>query len=86
MMHVLIGQHIFLVVCRDTSCSGGKRCVSNNLNQPSCQCPKEDDCPRDYDPVCGSDKRTYINPCRLKVEACKTGQPLVADKKGICGK
>ena len=73
------------MVCRDTSCSGGKRCVLK-LNQPICQCPKEDDCPRDYDPVCGSDKRTYINPCRLKVEACKTGQPLVVDKKGICGK
>ena len=60
--------------------------MPNKLNQPICQCPKEDDCPRDYDPVCGSDKRTYINPCRLKVEACVTGQLLVVDKKGICGK
>lgn len=60
--------------------------MASILKLPSCQCPTEDDCPRDYDPVCGSDKQTYINPCRLRVEACKTEQSLVVDKKGVCGK
>ena len=74
------------MVCRDTQCSPGKRCVASKLKTPTCRCPTEDDCPRDYDPVCGSDRKTYINPCRLKVEACITDQPLVMIKKGVCGK
>lgn len=76
----------FTVVCGDTQCSPGKRCVASKLKTPTCRCPTEDDCPRDYDPVCGSDRKTYINPCRLKVEACITDQPLVMIKKGVCGK
>ena len=58
----------------------------SKLKTPTCKCPTEDDCPRDVDPVCGSDGRSYINPCRMNVEACNTEQPLVVIKKGVCGK
>ena len=74
------------VVCKDTRCSQGKRCVASRLNTPTCKCPTEDDCPRDYDPVCGSDGRSYITSCRMRVEACSTEQSLVVIKKGVCGK
>lgn len=56
------------------------------LQIPACKCPTEDDCPRDYDLVCGSDGKTYINLCRMRVEACITGKPLRMIKKGVCGK
>jgi len=85
-LHVVDIKMLFLVVCKDTRCSDGKKCVPNKLMPPTCKCPTEDDCPRDYEPVCGSDKKTYINHCRLRVEACKTGQTINVAKKGVCGK
>lgn len=60
--------------------------MANEQQIPSCKCPTEDDCPRDYDLVCGSDGKTYINLCRLQVEACTTGKPVRMIKKGVCGK
>lgn len=60
--------------------------MASKLQTPTCKCPTEDDCPRDYDPVCGSDGRNYITSCRMRVEACNTEQSLVVIKKGVCGK
>ena len=57
----------------------------STINTPICECPTEENCPRDFAPVCGNNGETYINPCRLKVDACRTGQPLVVIKNGVCG-
>lgn len=73
-------------ICENTRCSNGEKCVVSIIQQPSCQCPKEEDCPRDFEPVCGSDNMTYINLCRMRVEACKKGQIILMDKSGVCGK
>ena len=73
-------------ICKNTRCPEGQKCVVSIIEGPSCQCPTEEDCPRDFEPVCGSDNMTYINLCRMRVEACKKGDTIVMAKKGVCGK
>ena len=34
------------------------------------ECPNS--CPLNYEPVCGTDEKTYPNECELKVQACYT--------------
>lgn len=43
-------------------------------------------CPRIYNPVCGTDWRTYSNPCELKcaVKTIKGKSGLGIAKKGPC--
>jgi len=41
-------------------------------------------CPTILTPVCGSDKKTYGNECRLENAACQSGAKLVVDHKGRC--
>lgn len=73
-------------ICENTRCPDGEKCVVNIIEGPSCRCPTEEDCSRDFEPVCGSDNITYINLCRMRVEACKKGETIVMAKKGVCGK
>lgn len=58
----------------------------NKLQILVCKCLIEDDCLRDYDLVCGSDGKIYINLCRMGVEVCIIGQLFRMIKKGVCGK
>ncbi|EDO40386.1 predicted protein, partial [Nematostella vectensis] len=52
--------------------------------QAVCACPRFEDCPRDFRPVCGSDLRTYVNLCRLQVEVCQTGRAVTVLRQGAC--
>ena len=43
-------------------------------------------CPRNYDPMCGSDGRTYVNECLLNFASCKSGGKIRKVSDGECSK
>merc|ERR1711990_398450 len=42
-------------------------------------------CPLNYDPVCGSNGKTYSNECALEVENCQKKSRISVLKRGRCG-
>ncbi|RDD43780.1 Peptidyl-glycine alpha-amidating monooxygenase A [Trichoplax sp. H2] len=44
----------------------------------------KDDCPRIYDPICGSNGKTFDNECLMKYTICKTGQIIEVSHFGPC--
>ena len=49
-----------------------------------CRCPVV--CTKEYDPVCGSDGRTFPNPCVVKYESCLKQRNITIVHYGHCGK
>lgn len=49
-----------------------------------CECQQQ--CQGRYDPVCGTDQRTYGNPCELDAMACVLQRDIRVKHKGPCGK
>src|SRR6218665_2347566 len=68
--------------CGGISCPPGKSCALNQDGQPECLCNKV--CTLEYDPVCGSDGKTYSNRCLLKVAACQTNKIITVAHDGEC--
>ncbi|CAJ0962275.1 unnamed protein product, partial [Ranitomeya imitator] len=67
--------------CLNTECRFGASCVVKN-QQPVCECQQL--CQSVYDPVCGSDSRTYGNPCELESTACALKKEIAIKHKGPC--
>ncbi|XP_063292084.1 agrin isoform X1 [Pelobates fuscus] len=72
--------------CLRVDCGFGAVCVVKN-QQAVCECQQA--CQGVYDPVCGSDKRTYGNPCELEATSCALKKKITISHKGpcdLCGK
>lgn len=67
------GKHVFVVPL--------KRCLSNVQFKG---CAKI--CPPDFEPVCGSDRMTYLNECFLDMENCRSNNTIVIQYYGACGR
>ena len=70
--------------CSVTRCLFGGKCVLLEDGTESCQCPRG--CPLSYDPVCGSNKKTYLNRCALNLDRCLTNGTVALAYKGKCCK
>uniref|UniRef100_A0A8B9E4M8 Agrin n=1 Tax=Anser cygnoides TaxID=8845 RepID=A0A8B9E4M8_ANSCY len=67
--------------CVSVECTFGATCVVKN-QEPVCECQQV--CQGRYDPVCGSDNRTYGNPCELDSMACVLRREIRVKHKGPC--
>ncbi|XP_039940398.1 agrin [Hirundo rustica] len=67
--------------CRSVECSFGASCVVKN-QEAVCECQQQ--CQGRYDPVCGTDQRTYGNPCELHAMACLLQRDIGVRHKGPC--
>jgi coxsackievirus/adenovirus receptor len=76
----------FLDPCAAVRCSFYGQCFANVDDSHSCDCPDLNSCARDQDPVCGTNGRTYINACFMKVFSCRNNVEVNVKHQGACGK
>ena len=71
--------------CAGKVCEFYSRCKANDDGRTACVCPQRSDCSPERDPVCGSDGKTYLNDCSLRVESCKRRETVTVANLGQCG-
>ncbi|XP_053214035.1 agrin-like isoform X2 [Panonychus citri] len=70
--------------CEKTVCSFGAICDVDRITKTTrCRCPAS--CTEEYNPVCGSDGISYVNPCKLARESCERRRLIEISYKGLCG-
>ena len=73
----------FSAPCALLKCDFYAKCQAQLDGSLECVCPKQ--CPLSFDPVCGSDVKSYPNECTLQVESCRTKTRITVAKRGQCG-
>lgn len=73
----------FSAPCALLKCDFYAKCEAQLDGSLECVCPKQ--CPLSFDPVCGSDVKSYPNECTLQVESCRTKTRITVAKRGQCG-
>ena len=72
------------IECNERNCQYGGECGADSSGRLSCQCRIY--CTRQYDPVCGTDGKTYNNPCLMRVARCQFQRDITRLHFGQCGK
>ncbi|CAG7734118.1 unnamed protein product, partial [Allacma fusca] len=68
--------------CEDILCTPPQVCHLDEERRPICRCGEV--CTMDFNPVCGSDGKTYANECVMRTEACRTQRDLRIIYRGKC--
>ncbi|XP_068726553.1 zona pellucida sperm-binding protein 3 receptor-like isoform X1 [Montipora capricornis] len=72
-------------LCYIQKCEIWKKCVYNNSgNNTECKCRENRECLRKYQPICGSDAKTYNNECIMKATACREKRSIKKIANGRC--
>ena len=69
--------------CKLSKCSHPLHKCVRTSSVSMCICPPSA-CTMEYDPVCGSDGKTYANNCVLKEIACERSQNITLKNQGEC--
>ncbi|XP_075061407.1 serine protease inhibitor Kazal-type 1-like [Mixophyes fleayi] len=80
---IIVSVMTMIVLCllSDTAKTSA---VSAEEREPKCDIGTTRRCPRNYDPVCGSDQCTYENECLLCMESQKKNIHIRVTKNGRC--
>ena len=73
---------IFADPCEEISCPAPQVCQLDGERRPVCRCNEM--CSMDFNPVCGSDGKTYSNECVMRQEACRARRELRVIYRGKC--
>lgn len=69
--------------CHSKRCPPYAQCVPQSRTFAVCVCPSK--CRLVYDPICGTDRKSYFNLCALQLAACQSNSTVSAAYKGTCG-
>ena len=75
---------LLVLGCVETKCHFYSACVEQPNGQAACVCNEK--CTLKFEPVCGSNGKTYINDCLMRADACKQRKSFVVLQKGACSK
>lgn len=70
--------------CNESNCRYGGVCEEDSNGRSQCLCRIY--CARQYDPVCGTDGKTYNNPCLMRAASCQYQRDITRLRYGKCGK
>ena len=73
----------FQAPCYKGKCKYGGHCELVTNTTARCSCPL---CHFRYKPVCGTDRKSYINHCFLRRQACLTKTSILVAQQGRCCK
>ena len=69
--------------CYSKRCPPFAQCVTQFGTIARCVCPTK--CSLAYDPICGTDRKSYFNLCALQLKACQSNVTISVAYKGTCG-